>query len=475
MPDSRLINPIEQEHASKTHVLLIIRSLYILLMAAAVMLAILRGAEGSGTDKTVGWFVQWWWVPLLVALTLGITAISLDTLTPRKKLSSLTSILFGLIAGLLATVAIGFIIDLIVATRDEPQTDALGRIITGIKAAFALTLCYLGVSIVYSTQDEYRLIIPYVEFSKQMRGTRPLILDTSAIIDGRINDMAYTGFISAPLVIPRFVINELQTLSDSSDKLKRNRGRRGLDIVRKMQNNPHLDLAISDISVPGASVDQMLIAFAQEHAAHLVTTDFNLNKVASIHDVKVLNINDLANALKPVAIPGQQMSIEIVKRGEGDTQGVGYLGDGTMVVVDGASESIGEVTTLTVTSSIQTSAGRMIFGEVSKFDGAADNAGNYHNNSNTDEAKWDAYLGVQQTQLPNDNPSEIPQNPPDSLNEQTITEENINTNMSDNDGKQHDAADAADIENKLYNNPARLEKRYPPRNPQNRSKRNPRR
>ncbi len=369
MAESKVVNPMVQDERARSRMLLAIRAVFVLLLAAAVMLAILKGGAGSGKDKDsfVLLFVQYWWIPLVVAMILGSGAIALDTLTPRKKLSGVTGIFFGLIAGLLATVAISFVIDLVVETNDQLKVEPFNRIIMGIKAAFALTLCYLGVSVVYATQDEFRLVIPYVEFSKQIRGTRPLVLDTSAIIDGRFNDVAATGFISAPIVIPRFVILELQTLSDSADRLKRVRGRRGLDMVRKMQNNPMLDLSITDEDFPGVGVDQKLLAFSQQHKAHLVTTDFNLNKVASIHDVIVLNVNDLANALKPVAIPGENVRIEIIKLGEGEDQGVGYLDDGTMVVVEHAAREVGTVIDCVVTSSIQTSAGRMIFADADGF------------------------------------------------------------------------------------------------------------
>lgn len=368
MTEPRILSPLEEDVRARRRVLMMIRGIFLIMLVTAVMLAVLRGGAGSPTDPSLTFFVRWWWVPLLVALALASTAILIDALTPRKKLSSMTSILFGLIAGLLATLVISWILDLLIESHDifgddQTKKEALARIFVGVKAAFAVTLCYLGISVVYTTQDEFRLIIPYVEFSKQLRGTRPLVLDTSAIIDGRINEIVSTGFITAPIIVPRFVIQELQTLSDSSDRLKRNRGRRGLDMIRRMQGNPHVDLTVYDVDIPAAGVDQQLLIFAQDHQAHLVTTDFNLNKVASIHGVKVLNVNDLAKALKPVAIPGQRMSVEIVKRGEGEGQGVGYLDDGTMVVIEHTAEQIGEHVPFVVTSAIQTSAGRMIFGE----------------------------------------------------------------------------------------------------------------
>lgn len=361
-----LVNPLEEQERARRRGLMVIRAVYLIMLITVVMLIILRiGSEGLSAAEGERVIIEWWWVPVVVSLVLGGLAIFFDALTPNKKLSSMTAALFGLIAGLLATVAISWLIEFLLEAHGITfrEDDIPNRIMFAIKAAVGITLCYLGVSVVYSSQDEFRLIIPYVEFSKQLRGSRPLVLDTSAIIDGRINDIGSTGFVSMPVIIPRFVIHELQALSDSGDKMKRNRGRRGLDIIRKMQNNPHLDISITEARGPVGGVDQMLLEMAREHQAHLVTTDFNLNKVASIHGVKVLNINDLANALKPSAVPGEVMRVEIVKRGEGDTQGVGYLADGTMVVVEQAVDLIGDEVEFTVTSAIQTSAGRMIFGE----------------------------------------------------------------------------------------------------------------
>lgn len=359
------VNLLDDTERNRVRALIIIRGVFLILLVTVVMLSLLRGGSGSADDETTHIFVQYWWIPLLVALFLGSAAITVDALTPHKKLSGMTGALFGLIAGLLATVALSWIIELLLEAHDIRYApgSAGSRVLVAIKAAFGITLCYLGVSVVYSTQDEFRLIIPYVEFSKQLRGTRPLILDTSAIIDGRIYDIGATGFLLAPIIIPRFVIEELQTLSDSGDKLKRNRGRRGLDMVRKMQNSPHIDLSIVDVPVPGMGVDQMLLEAAREYRAHLVTTDFNLNKVAAIDDVKVLNINDLANALRTAAVPGERLTIHIIKRGENRNQGVGYLDDGTMVVVDNAADCIGQRIECSVKSSLQTSAGRMIFGD----------------------------------------------------------------------------------------------------------------
>src|SRR5690606_1473304 len=167
-----------------------------------------------------------------------------------------------------------------------------------IKLAIGITMCYLAVSIVLTTKDDFRLVIPYVEFAKQMRGVRPLLLDTSVLIDGRIESICQTGFIDAPLVLPQFVIEELQTLADSSDKLKRARGRRGLNVVSKLQANAYVDLSIDNADLPRQSVDHMLLQMAADQNLRILTTDYNLNKVAQIHGVTALNLNDIANALK---------------------------------------------------------------------------------------------------------------------------------------------------------------------------------
>jgi uncharacterized protein YacL len=189
------------------------------------------------------------------------------------------------------------------------------------------------------------------------------ILDTSVIIDGRIADICETGFLDGTLVIPQFVLKELQLVADSADSLKRNRGRRGLDILQKIQKMSGLDVAISDIDFPDVrEVDLKLIELARTLQGKIVTNDFNLNKVAQLRGVDVLNINELANSLKPVVLPGEFMKVFILKEGKEYNQGVAYLDDGTMVVVDNARRMISKNIDIVVTSVLQTTAGKMIFG-----------------------------------------------------------------------------------------------------------------
>lgn len=192
----------------------------------------------------------------------------------------------------------------------------------------------------------------------------PKVLDTSVIIDGRIADICKTGFIEGSLVIPRFVLNELQHIADSSDDLKRVRGRRGLDILNAIQKEMDIEVEISDVDFEDIpEVDSKLLKLAQTINGKVVTNDFNLNKVAQFQGVEVLNINELANAVKPVAIPGEHMLAQVVKEGKEQNQGIAYLDDGTMIVVDGGKKYIGETITVLVTSVLQTPAGRMIFGK----------------------------------------------------------------------------------------------------------------
>lgn len=189
----------------------------------------------------------------------------------------------------------------------------------------------------------------------------PKVLDTSVIIDGRIADILATGFIEGPIVVPNFVLEELRHIADSADVLKRNRGRRGLDVLNHIQKELQVAVQISDKDFPGQEVDTKLLRLAKQMEGKVLTNDFNLNKVAALQSVPVLNINDLANAVKPVVLPGEEMTVHVIKEGKEMGQGVGYLDDGTMIVVDGGKRFIGETLQVMVTSVLQTSAGRMIF------------------------------------------------------------------------------------------------------------------
>jgi uncharacterized protein YacL len=232
-------------------------------------------------------------------------------------------------------------------------------------------ICYFCISLLIQTKDDFRFIIPYVEFAKEVKGRKPYVLDTSVVIDGRIADVVETEVLDTQLIMPRFVIAELQGIADSADKLRRSRGRRGLDVLNRLRTNEKVDLQIFDRDLPefaGQPVDMKLVLLAKHLNGSVITNDYNLNKVAKLHGVGVINLNDLANALKPVFLPGESIDVRIVKPGEESGQGVGYLDDGTMVVVEGGREHLNRQVRVAVTSVLQTSAGRMVFG---RSDGAS--------------------------------------------------------------------------------------------------------
>ncbi|MCU0916299.1 MAG: PIN/TRAM domain-containing protein [Planctomycetes bacterium] len=304
-----------------------------------------------------------WWTVVISGMGLIVFFLLLDVLTPKRKLTALAGVFFGLLVGMLISAVFARAVDMIGETYNLPLVDEAER---AIKWMMGIGICYFTISIVMRTKDDFRFVIPYVTFAKQTKGSRPLILDTSAIVDGRIADLCESRLFDAPVVVPRFVLNELQLIADSADKLKRNRGRRGLDVLKKMQGSSSIDVEIDESTAAeieeAKGVDQKLLLFTKIRNGRLATTDYNLTKVAQVRGVDVVNINDLANSLKVVALPGEAMQVRIVKPGEEADQGIGYLDDGTMIVVEGGRSRIGKDIILSVTSSLQTSAGKMIFG-----------------------------------------------------------------------------------------------------------------
>jgi uncharacterized protein YacL len=303
----------------------------------------------------------------LIILAVGGLVLFTDLWERNKQITTLSALYFGLLLGLLLGWLFSLVVERFVASwMDEKLTEP---VILVTRAVVTVVCCYITISTLLQTKDEFRFIIPYVEFSKQVKGGRPLVLDTSVIIDGRIADLCDTRIVDAKLIVTRFVLQELQAIADSSDKLKRNRGRRGLDILKKLQTNSKIELQVHEGTTPEvreagekARVDERLVLFAKSVGGRVVTNDFNLNKIAQLQGVEVINLNEVANALKTVALPGEMMMIKIVKPGDQPGQGVGYLDDGTMVVVEQGRPHIGTEVQLTVTSVLQTPAGRMIFG-----------------------------------------------------------------------------------------------------------------
>jgi uncharacterized protein YacL len=298
----------------------------------------------------------------ILIMALAIATVVIDLVTPRKRIQLISAIYIGLIVGI-------FLTNLLSSALQPTLELYLDARVRQICLTFiTIFICYVCISTLLQTKDDFRFIIPYVEFSKEVKGARPLVLDTSVVIDGRIADVAETRVIDQQMVIPRFVLQELQSIADSADKLRRNRGRRGLDILNRLQKSPGIEVRIHDADIPELAgireVDQRLVVLAKHLGGKVVTNDYNLNKIARLQGVEVINLNDLANALKPIVLPGESLTVKLLKRGEEQGQGIGYLDDGTMVVAEQGAFHLGETLRLTVTSVLQTSAGRMIFGRI---------------------------------------------------------------------------------------------------------------
>lgn len=358
------LHPYQRVERQKAALLKLIRASFIIVFFTVAALALLDTAEGEPNRVNLFGiaFKGTWQVVLTMALFIGAVALATDILTPNKKISTLVSIFFGLVVAMFSTYAFGVILDLMVelyglSTLRDP-------VILTTKVFIGIGMTYICIATVLQTQDDFRLVIPYVEFAKQIRGVRPLMIDSSVLIDGRIVEIAHTGVFQAPIMIPRFIVNELQLLSDQSDSIRRARGRRGLDAIGQLQREPLLDVTIDETVITAKSVDQMLLELASRTGSVIVTTDSGLVSVSGIHDVPVLNIHKLADACKPIAGSGEQFKLELVKPGEQEGQAVGYLEDGTMVVVNDAAHMVGHEIEADVESVIQTAAGRMIFAKL---------------------------------------------------------------------------------------------------------------
>ena len=287
---------------------------------------------------------------------LGLLIILSEIGLRRVSVRGLSSAVFGLILGLIMSKLISEAFNLL----GLPQEN-----LALIRTAMTLIFCYLGMIIAVRGKDEFNIIIPYVRLSRQDQAAAMIVIDTSAIIDGRIVDICKTKFIDGKFVVPRFVLKELQQIADSSDSIKRQRGRRGLEVLNTIQKDMGIPVTIHEEDFPDVTeVDAKLVKLAKLLDAMILTVDFNLNRVATIQNVRVLNINELANALKPVVFPGESMEIKLLKEGKEHNQAIGYLDDGTMVVVEEARRFIGQSVKVAVTSVLQTQAGRMIFTKI---------------------------------------------------------------------------------------------------------------
>jgi len=304
-------------------------------------------------------------------------ARAMRSLLGRMAAESLFAGLTGLVVGLLIAALLGFPLSLL----PKPFGEVLPFV--GV-----VVFSYFGVSLFMMRQGDIMGLLSALSGRNGEGGgssswtnlNRNILLDTSVIIDGRVADIAKTGFLPGTLLIPRFVLNELQYIADSPDGMRRQRGRRGMEVLAELQKLPNVLVRISDINVDGVrEVDDKLIVLGKQLKSPVLTNDYNLNRIAELQGVTVLNINELANAVKSVVLPGEALRINIIQEGKEHSQGVGYMDDGTMVVVENGKDYIGEYRDVNITKVLQTAAGRMIFGRVEEDHGAKKN--NYNKKS----------------------------------------------------------------------------------------------
>jgi uncharacterized protein YacL len=302
---------------------------------------------------------------MLIGAVFALAIVLVDRLLKGFSLRAFSSATFGLLLGLLfANLLMGSEV-----LRYQSETTQWA-----VRLIVYCTFGYLGMMLAMrSSRDEFSLIIPYVRFARETTQHEPLIVDTNVIIDGRIADLCATGFLSRSLIVPRFVLDELQTLADSRDPLKRERGRRGLEILNQLQATRECELTIHDTTGDAdLATDARLVRTAKLLQARLLTNDTALGQVARLQQVQTLNLSDLARALRPAVAAGDELELNLVKEGRESHQAVGYLPDGTMIVVNHARPQLGKVATVVVSSALQTGAGRLIFAELK--DSAANRA-----------------------------------------------------------------------------------------------------
>jgi uncharacterized protein YacL len=331
--------------------LVILRSIFVM-VSVGIAVLIFNSEPMRAAPEWVPWAV------LFGMIALPLTVIGIDASLRRKDLTVITAVYFGLLVGVFLTyIAILALTPILPTSPRDP-------IATWLPLILGMLLCYICTSLLIQTRDDFRFLIPFVEFARDVKGLRPNLLDASAIIDGRIADLAESGIFQSRFVVPSFVVDELQAEAEAVEKQRRLRGRRGLDILTRLRASRAIDievLAPVDETAGEASDESRVVAMARRLGGRIVTNDPNLVKIAGVRNVQAININEMALALKPAYIAGDEFSLRLVKAGEEPGQGVGYLDDGTMVVVEGGRDQIGRTVHVTVSSTLQTSAGRLVF------------------------------------------------------------------------------------------------------------------
>ena len=345
--------------------LTVLRGLFVLLMAAVGYSFVTMDPQelgGLGQSNVA-------WLALAFSLSLGVLMVVLDLVGGRRKLAVFSGVAFGILVGLTVTYALSFGVALVVDNVINPEGagSPLNRaIISFFNLMVGTTACYFSISFVLQTKDDVRFIIPYVEFRRDSRGVKPVVVDTSALMDRRLGGVLESGFLDARMIVPQSVVAELQQVADAPDRARGSRGRDALDRLADMQKHVELDVRIYDDradhrETPNDPVDQRVIDLATELEGRVLTVDANMAKVARLAGLPVLSLNVLSEALRAPAMPGDSVRLEVTRRGSAAGQGVAHLADGTMVVVENAGERVGETLDAVVTNATQTAQGRMVF------------------------------------------------------------------------------------------------------------------
>lgn len=358
-PQNTILRDLERKARVESLLAASLRAVFVVLVIATVALTLassLQVVEPNDWELFLGL--------LLAALGAAALVIIADVMTPKKQLASVLGIYVGVSFGLVAALGLSQLIDVV---AEAWQLDEAGAslYIALAKGIGGLSLVYLSVSIVLSTKDDVRLVIPYVQFERRNTNRLPLLIDTSVLIDGRITGLAKTGIIDSTLIIPTYVINELQKLADSSDRGKRERGRRGLDVVQELQR-AYPETKIVEPNTDELLVDRMILDTAKKEGFRVFTNDLALAKIAEIQSIQVVNVHDIVAALRSEVMPGETLELLIVREGETPDQGVAFLPDGSMVVIEHASEEIGRSCQIRITNSLQRPGGRLFFGKLNK-------------------------------------------------------------------------------------------------------------
>ncbi|MCS7048223.1 MAG: PIN domain-containing protein [Verrucomicrobiae bacterium] len=306
------------------------------------------------------------WAGVAIGLIMGGLVILLDLWLKGFSLRGLSAATFGLAVGTLASYLIG---NSVMFSFVDPQARLTAQIIT------YLVVTYLAMVIALRGKDEFNIVIPYVKFRRDEKPERMIVLDTNIIIDGRIVEVTTTGFLNAVYIVPQFVLAELHRIADSNDSVRRDRGRRGFEVLRALQKSPHCEVRFHEDDIPNIrEVDGKIIQLAKMLSAEILSNDQNLRRVAELQKIRVLNLNDLARALRPVLLPGERLTIKLIKEGREFDQAVAYLDDGSMVVVNRARSLVGRDVEVEVSSVLQTAAGRLAFAELVNATGAVASA-----------------------------------------------------------------------------------------------------